>query len=63
MELYEHWLEDKSRFIQETRRFSEQLSETLLAEKNFSIHESDCAWDVESIRVEAEASLKSKVEK
>lgn len=60
MELYEHWLEDKSRFIQESRRFSEQLSETLLAEKNFSIHEADCAWDVESIREEAEASLKSK---
>lgn len=59
MELYEHWLEDHSRFIRETRRFSEQLSETLIAEKSFSIHEADCAWDVESIREEAEASLKS----
>ncbi len=63
MELYEHWLEDHSRFIQETRRFSEQLSETLIAEKSFSIHEADCAWDVESIREEAEASLKSNEQK
>ncbi len=62
LELYEHWLEDKGRFIEEARRFSEQLSETLMAEKNFSIHEADCAWDVESIREEAEASLKSEDE-
>lgn len=53
MELYEHWLEDQSRFIKETQRFSEQLSETLQAEKNFSIHDADCAWDVESIMEEA----------
>ncbi|MFW5830617.1 MAG: monovalent cation:proton antiporter-2 (CPA2) family protein [Prolixibacteraceae bacterium] len=52
-ELYEHWLEDKGRFIKETQRFSEQLSETLQTEKSFSIHESDCAWDVESIMEEA----------
>jgi monovalent cation:proton antiporter-2 (CPA2) family protein len=63
MELYEHWLEDQSHFIRETRRFSEQFSETLLAEKNFSIHEADCAWDVESVREEAEASLKTNKQK
>ncbi|SHF31877.1 Kef-type potassium/proton antiporter, CPA2 family [Mariniphaga anaerophila] len=60
MELYEHWLEDHSQFVQETRRFSEQLSETLEAEKKVSIYETDCAWDVESIREEAAATLKSK---
>ena len=53
MELYEHWLEDESRFIEETRRFSEQLFEVLQAEKNYSVHETDCAWDVSSIREEA----------
>jgi hypothetical protein len=58
MELYDHWTEDKNRFIQEARRFSEQLSETLVAEKKFSIHKADCAWDVESIRKEAKASAK-----
>ena len=63
LDLYKHWLEDKNRFIQESRRFSEQLSETLIAEKNFSIHKADCAWDAESIREEAEASLKLKEEK
>lgn len=59
LDLYQHWLEDKNRFIQEARRFSEQLSETLMAEKNFSIHKADCAWDVESIREEEEASYRS----
>lgn len=52
-ELYQHWLEDHSKFIAETRRFSEQLSETLQAEKDYSIHDSDCAWDVNSLRDEA----------
>ena len=49
MDLYALWKEDENRFIQETRRFSEQLSETLQAEKNYSIHDADCAWDVDSI--------------
>ena len=56
-ELYEHWMEDQNRFIQETRRFSEQLSETLQAEKNYSIHDSDCAWDINSLKDEAISKL------
>ncbi len=44
-ELYQHWLEDENRFIQETRRFSEQLDELLQTEQEFSIHDSDYAWD------------------
>jgi len=56
-ELYQHWLEDQNRFIQETRRFSEQLSETLQAEKNYSIHDSDCAWDINSLKDEATTKL------
>jgi len=56
-ELYQHWLEDQNRFIQETRRFSEQLSETLQAEKNYSIHDSDCAWDINSLKDEAITKL------
>ena len=52
-ELYQHWLEDQSKFIQETRRFEEQVKETLQAEKNYSIHDSDCAWDVDSLKNEA----------
>jgi len=58
-DLYEHWLEDQSRFVKETRRFSEMLSETLQAEKNFSIHDSDCAWDVDSIIEEAAVTQES----
>ncbi|WP_321995641.1 monovalent cation:proton antiporter-2 (CPA2) family protein [Draconibacterium orientale] len=52
-ELYRHWLEDQGKFIQETRRFEEQVKETLQAEKNYSIHETDCAWDVDSLKDEA----------
>jgi monovalent cation:proton antiporter-2 (CPA2) family protein len=52
-DLYEHWQEDQNRFIEESRRFSEQLTETLRAEKKYSIHDTDCAWDVNSIREEA----------
>ncbi|MBN1819126.1 MAG: cation:proton antiporter [Prolixibacteraceae bacterium] len=52
-ELYKHWQEDESHFIQETRRLSQEIKETLDAEKNFSIHESDCAWDADSLRKEA----------
>lgn len=42
-ELYTHWLEDENRYIQETRRFSEQLDELLQTEHNFSIHDTDYA--------------------
>lgn len=52
-ELYHHWLEGQGKFIQETRRFEEQVKETLQAEKNYSIHDSDCAWDVDSLKDEA----------
>lgn len=54
VDLYEHWKNDEKSFIEESRRFSKQLSDVLLAEKEYSIHEADCAWDVESIRKEAE---------
>ena len=59
-ELYEHWKEDENRFIQEARRFSEQLSETLQTERNYSIHDGDDAWDADSIREEAISRIKSK---
>lgn len=51
-ELYKHWQEDENRFIQETRRFSEQLNETLNTEKNYSIHDDDDAWDSSTLRKE-----------
>ncbi len=61
-ELYKHWKEDQGKFIQESRRFAEQVSETLQAEKNYSIHEADCAWDVESIKEEIAAKSNEKIE-
>ncbi len=47
-DLYALWKEDENRFIEETRRFSEQLSEILVAEKDYLIHETDYAWNVNS---------------
>lgn len=49
-ELYQHWLEDENRFIQESRRFSEQLNELLQTEKEFSIHDTDYAWDLTAMK-------------
>ncbi len=60
--LYDHWKAGETHFIQEARRFSEQMSETLQAEKDYSIHDADCAWDVESIREEVESGLNSEDE-
>jgi hypothetical protein len=59
--LYSLWKEDENRFIEETRRFSEQLSEILVAEKDYLIHETDYAWNSNSIKEEAKSeSLKKK---
>ena len=60
LDLYALWKEDENRFIQETRRFSEQLSEILQAEKDYLIHETDYAWNANSIREEAESEITSK---
>lgn len=62
-DLYDTWKEDEKEFIKETRRFSKQLSETLLTERNYTIHNTDCAWDVDSLRKESIESSSSKNEK
>ena len=51
-DLYALWKEDDKKFIQEARRFSEQLSEILQTEKDYLIHETDYAWNANSIREE-----------
>lgn len=53
-DLYHSWKEDESNFIQDSRRFSEQLAEILETEKEYGIHDSDYAWDVNSIRAESQ---------
>ncbi|MFV0593820.1 MAG: monovalent cation:proton antiporter-2 (CPA2) family protein [Draconibacterium sp.] len=55
-ELYEHWLKGNQSFIEETRRFSEQVSETMQAEKDYIIHDSESAWDIHSIKEEAQGN-------
>ncbi len=58
-ELYQHWLEDENRFIQESRRFSEQLNELLQTEKEFSIHDTDYAWDLTAMNDDGQMKTNS----
>ena len=51
-ELHTLWHSDKRKYINEVRRFSQQLDNILLTEKDHALHESDHAWDVESRRTE-----------
>jgi hypothetical protein len=60
LDLYTLWKEDENRFIQETRRFSEQLSEILQAEKDYIIHETDYAWNEKTIIDDEESAHASK---
>ncbi len=43
---------DKRKYINEVRRFSLQLENILISEKDHALHESDHAWDIESRREE-----------
>lgn len=63
IDLYALWKEDENRFIQETRRFSEQLSEILQAEKDYMIHETDYAWNPNSVGDEAQINATPKKRK
>ncbi len=53
-EMFKIWKSEESqkKYINEARRFSEQLESILLAEQENAIHESDHAWDVDSLREE-----------
>ncbi len=55
-ELYQHWLDDHNQFIRESKWFREQVQKTLQAEKNYSIHETDFAWGVNSLKKEKQAN-------
>jgi predicted proteasome-type protease len=50
--MYQNWLEDKNKYIREAQRYAKQLEEMLQAEKEESIHESDSAWDIVTLREE-----------
>jgi voltage-gated potassium channel Kch len=51
-ELHHIWHGDKRKYIDEVRRFSQQLENILISEKDHALHESDHAWDIESRREE-----------
>jgi voltage-gated potassium channel Kch len=53
-DLYHSWKKDEGKFIQDSRRFSEQLAEILESEKEYGIHDSDYAWDVNPVREESD---------
>jgi monovalent cation:proton antiporter-2 (CPA2) family protein len=51
-ELHQIWHDDKRKYIDEVRRFNQQLENILISEKDQVLHESDHAWDIESRREE-----------
>jgi monovalent cation:proton antiporter-2 (CPA2) family protein len=51
-QLHGLWGSDKKKYINEVRRFSQQLDNILLTEKDHALHESDHAWDTETLREE-----------
>lgn len=51
-ELHHLWHDDQRKYINEVRRFSQQLENILISEKEHALHESDDAWDIESRREE-----------
>jgi monovalent cation:proton antiporter-2 (CPA2) family protein len=55
LDLYILWKEDETSLIQETRRFSKQLSDILQSEKDYLIQETDFAWDANSMGEETES--------
>lgn len=51
-DLYLHRIDDEKKIIKETRKFTEQLEDILATENEQSIHESENAWDVTTLREE-----------
>jgi voltage-gated potassium channel Kch len=47
-DLYQHWQEGEKRYMEETRRFSEELREILKTEHDFPVHDTHYAWDISS---------------
>lgn len=60
-DLYHSWKKDENNFIQDSRRFSEQLAEILDTEKEYGIQDVDHAWDVSSIRAESQQKKSDQV--
>ena len=54
-ELFVVLKEDKKRYIKEAKRFTESLEKRLMEEQEYSIHESDNAWDVTTLREEVKS--------
>ena len=64
-ELQKMWKGDKKKYISKVRRFTEQLETILTAEQDYSVNESDHAWDVDTLREEVKeiyAALKEEQE-
>jgi monovalent cation:proton antiporter-2 (CPA2) family protein len=51
-ELHHIWHEDRRKYIDQVRRFNQQLEHILISEKDHALHEYDHAWDIESRREE-----------
>jgi monovalent cation:proton antiporter-2 (CPA2) family protein len=51
-DLQKMWKGDKRKYVAQVRRFTEQLENLLMAEKDYSVNEGDHSWDVDSRREE-----------
>jgi voltage-gated potassium channel Kch len=51
-DLFSYWEGDRKHYINEVKRHAAELEDILRAETEQSIHESDKAWDVDSLRDE-----------
>lgn len=58
-ELHKLWKEDNKKYVTESKKFSEQLENLLLAEHVQPIHEADSAWDATTLREEIREMYKS----
>jgi hypothetical protein len=51
-EMHKLWKGDRKKYIDQARRFNEQLENVFLAEKEQPLHDYDHAWDATSLREE-----------
>ena len=58
-ELQKMWKGDKRKYVTQVRRFTEQLETILTAEQDYSVHDSDHAWDVDTLREEVKEIYKA----
>ncbi len=52
-DLFQHYEDDEKKYLSEAKKHASQLEELLRAEKEESVHDIDCSWDVSTLREES----------